>query len=556
MPARLSSQENWEEFDAEGLFPPPKLHTNKLTKIDKVDLKKASRGGRGEPQESPSSEEPAAPQDGDSVVDADPEKGHADELFEMEGGPAGASDEREVRADKEEDCRTEEPEPELAAPEAKEAEGADKPEQKESEGVEEVAEATSKTSEDVHGGDEATKDIADSPNAADDGQNPDNQGAEAGESGESGKGSDGQGESPEAEADSEAAEEAADEGQPSEGAGQNPGGGKDGEQAEGENPHGADPCAREDWEEAADQSVWSQKFDDQLVKLAQLPKVKPASAAGGGAGVDYSGLEWDNQRMQVVFFKTRELINKLLQEEDFTRRQSGSQRWWAKQLADEAVKFHHSRLPSAKFERPKDNNLVFFMDVSGSVSNLAELFMAIMGGAAGLPGVRIVCGSEAHAEDEIIVDRPFQTAEKAINFFRTSVNAHVCDDPLCPSCKGKIRHTGWHRPYDNPFEPGVVEYLRAHNLYNSSTTCVFFGDMQGVHFNVPELRRINRTCKCLWLFTDEPGYYTHAGDLPKAIEARMPIVYNVRTAQTFVQAVRRLQSLRPGLQINIRPNSA
>lgn len=63
------------------------------------------------------------------------------------------------------------------------------PEQKESEGVEEVAEATEMmSSEDVHGGNEATKDIASSPNAADNGQYPDNEGAEDGQEGDQGEG--------------------------------------------------------------------------------------------------------------------------------------------------------------------------------------------------------------------------------------------------------------------------------------------------------------------------------------------------------------------------------
>jgi hypothetical protein len=61
----------------------------------------------------------------------------------------------------------------------------EKPIQKEKEDIQEVAEATSKTSEDVHGGDEATKDIEDSPNAANEGKQPDNHGVEKGKSPES-----------------------------------------------------------------------------------------------------------------------------------------------------------------------------------------------------------------------------------------------------------------------------------------------------------------------------------------------------------------------------------
>lgn len=61
----------------------------------------------------------------------------------------------------------------------------DKPEQKEKEDIQDVAESTSQTSEDVHGGNEATKDIKDSPNAANQGEQLDNHGAEEGKSPES-----------------------------------------------------------------------------------------------------------------------------------------------------------------------------------------------------------------------------------------------------------------------------------------------------------------------------------------------------------------------------------
>lgn len=56
--------------------------------------------------------------------------------------------------------------------------------------TQEVAPATSKTAEDTHGGDEATKEIKDSPNSADDGENPDkeNKSKKTKNTGEDGKG--------------------------------------------------------------------------------------------------------------------------------------------------------------------------------------------------------------------------------------------------------------------------------------------------------------------------------------------------------------------------------
>ena len=63
-----------------------------------------------------------------------------------------------------------------------------KPEQKEKENIDEVEEAKSMTSEEKHGGNEATKDIKGSPNPADNGENPDNKGAEIGLAGSEGGG--------------------------------------------------------------------------------------------------------------------------------------------------------------------------------------------------------------------------------------------------------------------------------------------------------------------------------------------------------------------------------
>ncbi len=80
----------------------------------------------------------------------------------------------------------EEPQQERDQDEA-EDEATEEPIQKEKEDIEEVVEATTKTSEDVHGGDEATKDIEDSPNAANEGKQLDNHGAEKGKSKENQK---------------------------------------------------------------------------------------------------------------------------------------------------------------------------------------------------------------------------------------------------------------------------------------------------------------------------------------------------------------------------------
>ena len=527
--------ESWEIADASAYFPTEgraedRLHVNKLTQVDQKDMEYVPDAGGGELQ---GGDHDGRPQDGDSYTDGDPDAGHVDDAFEMDGLEGGFPDDRELKADRTEDERSEdgdgddgergdsvdegtEAETEQEAP-AKPKPEPDpvKPVQKDPEGVQEVAEATSQTSEDVHGGDEATKDIEDSPNAADNGENADNQGASSGEDGEDG-------------ADPSGNLQPGDE---------DAGGGTIDE-----------PLMQEDWERRAEQSA-EDSVREQAIREWQSTR-RPEDANGGGAKVDYRSFQkMDVTSLRAVFHKVRELVRRLLSDEDLTQKSLGGSRWWGEEVVRRAMGFQHHLLPSARYEHPVKNRLVFFVDVSGSVQSLAELFMSLMGGAAGLPGVKIVVGSEAHAENEIVVERPFADVETAIEFFRSSINGHVCDDPLCPTCKGKIRNTGWQRAYESPFEPAVIQYLRDHDMFDGNTTCIFFGDMQGVHFNLPELRTIVRTCRCLWLFTDEPGHYTHTGDLPIALRAGMPIAYNIRNATRFVRAVRRIRDIRPGLQI-------
>ena len=565
MSANNFSREDWENIDAAALFP-NRLHANKLTKIDPVAFKKGEEDD-GEWGNAPAEGgEPSPPQDGDMIKTSPPpeEQHHADQIYEMEGAGDSSADNREVQADKEEDRRTQS-EPEEAedmdaeeqgsdssdagadasqegdmgdaapvsgqpaepdqtgeggaaldkappSPEAKDGDtekGAEQPVQKESEWVEELAEATSKTSEDVHGGDEATKDIEDSPNAANDGQNPDNHGAESGQGGDTGNGAAEGSENQEAGAE----------------------GGKEAADAES-GKEAVDPFGAEAWEAQSARSVTYRL-------LSEVASKRPDTASGGGAAVDYSQQKGENASLRKIFHGVRELIRKLVSEEDFTARQDGTARWDAKTIARRVVRYQHTRIPGAKYRRPRENKIVFFVDISGSVSALAEMFMALMGGAAGLRGVHIVVGSEAHAEYEIAVPKPFKRVEDAIEFFRGALNHQNTHHPM-GACSSPTDNTAWRRPYEHPFEPGVKQFLQDKGLWGTTTTCVFFGDMQGVHFDVKQLKEIVRTVRCLWLFTDEPGHYTHTDDLPRAVEAKLSIVYNVRSVNAFAWAVRRL----------------
>ncbi len=385
------SQHDWENFNAEALFPPPMLHTNHLTKVDKKEMTKVDPSDDGEISGDSNPEEL-----GDTYSDAPIDKNHVDEMFEMEGSvDSDSADNREVKADNEIDKRTEEleqsneqdaknsstgdeqkPEEKNAQPsdsneeesESAEKEGAENPVQKESEGVEEVVEATDKTSEDVHGGDESTKDIEDSPNAADDGQNPENQGAESGEGGEDGEGDEGSGGGGKTEEESEPSEE----------------------KGEGEfsgNPLSTDDA--EEWEAKADHSANALKLIDDLDQIEA--KVRNEKGHRTGLPTYNFNREASPIELEIAFKKASELLKKFAAEEEITKRKDGSARWDAEKLVHSMITYRHQQIPSNKYEHPKEADICILLDISGSCAQQAEMFMAIAAGSIG-SGVRVFVG--------------------------------------------------------------------------------------------------------------------------------------------------------------------
>jgi len=557
MPKRVIPSDSWEEFDAEGLFPPPRPHTNHLTKVDKKEMTKVDPSGDGEDGEMSGS---SNPEDiGDTYSDAPVDKNHADEMFEMEGLD-GSPDERELKADKEIDKRTEEPEQsdseeaddpskgddqklqknsdqssesgdEPAAREdqqekAKEPsdseeenseptdeEGADNPIQKESEGVEDVAEATSKTSEDVHGGDEATKDIEDSSNAADDGQNPDNEGAESGEGGDEGEGdegSDGASEAESGDADSNGGERG--EGSPD--------GDADGSDAEGE--ASGDPLATEDWEAKADHSAMALKLIDDLKEV----EAKARDEKGHRTTLPQYNFnrEASPAELEIAFKKASELLKKFAAEEEITARRDGTARWDAEKLVRSIVTYRHQRIPSSKYKHPKEADICILLDISGSCAQQAEMFMAIAAGSIG-SGVRVFVGYNGSCR-ACAMDPP-----------KRRIRSYAQAKPWVQSEVERV--SGWHNA------SSIGEWSFDQFLNEAAPkTVIIFGDWDGIDQYMAAVRNPKfRNTKFFWFANEDYGSWRSVD-----AEVRIPDGFTTKnympgifTPRDFVKALRRLK---------------
>lgn len=532
MPRRVNS-ESWENFDAEALFPPSQLHCNHLTKVDQKDLTKVnSPDGASEMSDGSNSEEL-----GDTYSDAPVDENHVDEMFEMDGLEGGATDDRDLKADKEIDQRTEKPEqsedrdadnpsmknsdqpsqesddsepsePEEADKADSDKEGADKPIQKESEGIDEVAEATSKTSEDTHGGDEATKDIEDSPNAANDGQNSENEGAESGEGGDQGEGDEGEGGS---------------EGNGNGAGGENGSGSEidaDGSDAEGE--ANGDPFATEDWEAKADHSATALKLIDDLMEV----EAKARDEKGHRTSLPQYNFnrEASPAELEIAFKKASELLKKFAAEEEITARKDGTARWDAEKLVRSVVTYRHQRIPSAKYEYPKEADICILLDISGSCAQQAEMFMAIAAGTIG-SGVRVFVGYNGSCR------------AAAMNPPKRRIHNYAQAKPWVQAEVERV--SGW----DNAVVIGEWEFAQFLEEVKPKTV-IIFGDWDGVDQYTAAIKNTSfRDIKFFWFANEGYGSWrvdNATSQIPEGF-TKKNYVSGIFNPRDFVKALRKLR---------------
>lgn len=531
--------ENWEQFDAEALFPPPALHANHLTKVDKKEMTKVDAL-----DENPEMSGNSNPEElGDIYSNSPLDKNHVDEMFEMEGSAdSNSADDREVKADKEMDKRTEKseqsdeqeaedsstgdeqiPEEKNVQPsgsdeketELTEKEGAENPIQKESEGVEEVAEATNKTSEDVHGGDEATKDIEDSPNAADDGQNPENKGAESGESGEDGEGN---GEGVESESGNAKGESCQD------------GNGEGGDSSEptdeeGKGKFSGNPLSigdAEEWEAKSDHSANALKLINDLDEV----EAKARNEKGHRTGLPQYNFnrEASPVELEIAFRKASELLKKFAAEEEITARRDGSVRWDAEKLVRSMIIYRHQQIPSNKYEHPKEADICILLDISGSCAQQAEMFMAIAAGSIG-SGVRVFVGYNGSCR-ACAMDQP-----------KRRIRSYVQAKPWVQSEVERV--SGWNNQATIG-EWGFEQFLEE----AQPKTVIIFGDWDGVDqytyaVGKPKFKKI----KFFWFANEGEGRrrkVNSQNSFPKGF-TKKNYIPGIFTPRDFVKALRVLK---------------
>lgn len=255
--------------------------------------------------------------------------------------------------------------------------------------TQEVALATSKTTEDTHGGDEATKEIKDSPNSVDDGENPDkkNKSEKTKNTGENGKG-DGQSEKESNEKQDEDYFITTD----------------------GKNPSKSKP------------KTTPEDLQQTVEKLFEEKKKKQE--------------DFKNQNKQEYLKKyIFEIIKKISAQHAGIDKQDGSETYDKKQMIEHVLKHQNYRLLSDKYDLKDARYVQFFIDTSGvygcgSNKILNELMPKVINmlERQGYECYIAACGNGFYQRD--MVEDEYYKTRKALEDYKTGkVSKIACPTP-------------------------------------------------------------------------------------------------------------------------------
>lgn len=236
---------------------------------------------------------------------------------------------------------------------------------------------------------------------------------------------------------------------------------------------------------------------------------------GGGARMD------DAKNVDIATFRAiQEWLLKIASDPSPMGKLEGKEKW-------DSVKIIRSRfngdLGNAKFSRPKERNIWFIVDDSGSVSQFAEFIMSMIQGASNV--VNVVYGSEA----------------KPCNWIRLpKVNR-----PKVLKLRDLERFTVWKQPFQYSFIECLKTFIKECKVQNRDVL-VFWGDLMDAlegSIDTPAMfRKVLRNYKCYWLLSHNSnslyrGNHTSIIEKSKAFK----MLYNINNSNLLKKAIQKIK---------------
>lgn len=236
---------------------------------------------------------------------------------------------------------------------------------------------------------------------------------------------------------------------------------------------------------------------------------------GGGARMD------DAKNADIATFRAiQEFLLKLASDPSPMGKLEGKEKW-------DPIKIVKSRFNgdfgNAKFSRPKERNIWFIVDDSGSVSQFAEFIMSMIQGATNV--VNVVHGSEAKPCNWIKL--PKVNRPKVLRLYDLQ------------------RFTIWKQQFKHSFIECLKTFLKECKIQNGDVL-VFWGDLmdalEGLVDTPAMFRKLLRKYKCYWLLSHNgnSSYHgNHTGIIEKSKAFKM--LYNINNSNLLKKAIQKIK---------------
>jgi hypothetical protein len=236
---------------------------------------------------------------------------------------------------------------------------------------------------------------------------------------------------------------------------------------------------------------------------------------GGGCRMD------DAKALDIATFRAiQDFLTKLASDDSPVGKEEGKSKW-------DPVKIVKSRFNAdfvnAKFSRPKERNIWFIVDDSGSVSQFAEFIMSMIQGASNV--VNVAHGSEA----------------KPCNLIKLpKVNT-----PKVLRLRNLGSFTTWEQEFNHSFIKCLNTFIKECEVQNGDVL-VFWGDLmdalESSYDTSESFRRILRKYKCYWLLSHD-GDSSYRGNHTEIIEESrvFKMFYNINNAKALRKAITKIK---------------
>jgi len=250
------------------------------------------------------------------------------------------------------------------------------------------------------------------------------------------------------------------------------------------------------------------------ITLAQNTSRKVGYGGGGARMDDANDTDFN------TFKSIQDFLIKLASDDAPMGRLEGKAKWDGNKIVKSRF---NGDFNNAKFDRPKERNIWFIVDDSGSVSRFAEFIMSMIQGAANV--VNVVHGSEA----------------KPCNW----VKLPKVNKPKILRLSDLDTYKVWHQEFKYSFIECLENFIKECEI-KIGDVLVFWGDLMDAlesNTDTPEVfRKLLRSYKCYWLLShngNSPYYGNHTRVIEMSKAFKM--LYEINDSISLRKAIQKIK---------------